>query len=144
MSSPHSLIKSNQVLPLGVGPEPKSTSPCQALVQICYSSPQPHFRDSPPSGCSQQRANPSESVLQPHDELCVLLSYYLVFSFELMAILRDIRVNYMNLKKLAGEQKRGLRESISVAGLKGDFAVISWSPTMKWPTNSIFTTGVNK
>lgn len=34
---PHSLIESNQVLPLDVGREPKSASPGQAAVQIYYS-----------------------------------------------------------------------------------------------------------
>lgn len=144
---PHSLIKSNQVLPLGVGPEPKSTSPGQASVQICYSWLQLHLRDSLTSGLSQQRANPSESVFQqPHDELCILLSYYLVFSFDLSALL------WPHLRKVGGEtvwiltcslmRRKRLRESGSVAGMNGHFAVISRSPTMKWPKNS--TAGVKK
>lgn len=93
----HSQIKSNQVLPLGAGPEPKSTkSPGWALVQIVS-----HHH-------SEQRANPSESVFQqPHDELCIPLSYYLVFSFDLSAVLwprlREVRGNCMNFNVLAHE-----------------------------------------
>lgn len=39
---------------------------------------------------------------------------------------------------------RKVAARMSLAGMKGHFAVISWSPTMKWPKNSTVTAQVNK
>lgn len=58
------LIKCNQVLPLGVRPEPKSTSPGQASLQICVSRSKLHFGDSLTSGHSRPRTDPPERVCQ--------------------------------------------------------------------------------
>lgn len=95
---------------------------------------------------SRDQIIPNLSFSKRTDELCILLIYYLVFSFDPCAFivifegsLREIVWIITGLLM----SRKVVSEGSSVAREIGHLAVISWSPTMKWPKNSTVTAGVN-